>query len=434
MATGPRKPGTGTQGRDAESGIARATAEALPLLPFDVEEFRLHLSRWFRAHARELPWRGIQDPYATWLSEIMLQQTRVATVMDRYREFLIRFPTLTALAEAEEADVLALWSGLGYYRRARMLHRGAQFVLRELEGKLPQTAAELRTLPGIGDYTAAAVASIAFGESVAVLDGNVERVLLRVLGLAEDRSGKGRAHLSAVAQRLVPASVGSIAESVGSDLSSKRNQPPGKHSNPPGKHNEAMMELGATLCLPRSPLCLQCPVVDFCKTRGEHRTAPRGKPQSRQIAHLLAVRKRGTRTEVLLERRAREASLMPGMLELPPLPLDAAAHREPVLRVRHSITDTSYYVEIFTESAAGVAPADPEESLAFAEELEVPESQDASAAPSSPAFERESSGALCRAVPASDEDLRWHSISTLRALPLTGLARKVLLRLRLMTV
>ena len=129
-----------------------------------------------------LPWRGIRNPYATWLSEIMLQQTRVATVMDRYSEFLQRFPTIAALAAAPEEDVLALWSGLGYYRRARMLHRGAQFVERELGGVLPRSAVELRTLPGVGEYTAAAIASIAFGESVAVLDGNVERVLLRLLG------------------------------------------------------------------------------------------------------------------------------------------------------------------------------------------------------------------------------------------------------------
>src|SRR5579875_1638794 len=190
--------------------------------PLEPEDFRRALMPWYREHARELPWRGIRNPYATWLSEIMLQQTRVATVIDRYVHFLHRFPTIAALAEAPEDAVLALWSGLGYYRRARMLHRGAQFVQRELNGELPRTAAELRTLPGVGEYTAAAIASIAFGESVAVLDGNVERVLLRVLGLAEDRSGKARARLSAAAQALVPES-------------SKRKE----RSNPPGDHNQA---------------------------------------------------------------------------------------------------------------------------------------------------------------------------------------------------
>src|SRR5579875_1980212 len=198
------------------------TESELSIQPLDPEPFRKALSTWFRKHARDLPWRGIHNPYATWLSEIMLQQTRVATVIDRYVHFLHRFPTIDALAAAHEDEVLGLWSGLGYYRRARMLHRGTQFVERELKGELPRTAAELRTLPGVGEYTAAAIASIAFGESVAVLDGNVERVLLRLLGLAEDRSGKARARLSAAAQALVPES-------------SKRKE----RSNPPGDHNQA---------------------------------------------------------------------------------------------------------------------------------------------------------------------------------------------------
>ena len=283
----------------------RASDEAsvadAPLLHVSPLAFRKSLAAWYSRHARELPWRGIKDPYATWLSEIMLQQTRVATVIERYGEFLTRFPTIRALAEAEESDVLALWSGLGYYRRARMLHRGAQFVTRELNGELPRTSEKLRTLPGVGDYTSAAIASIAFRESIAVVDGNVERVLFRILGLPEDRSGAARKHLTKVAQSLVPARP---------EKSSR--------TNPAGDHNQAMMELGATICTPRSPLCMQCPVVDFCKTRGVHATPARGKQQSRTVAHLLALRKRGVTTEVLLERRAASSSLMPGMLELPP--------------------------------------------------------------------------------------------------------------------
>ena len=277
-----------------------------------------------------LPWRGVEDPYATWLSEIMLQQTRVATVIDRYKEFLQRFPTIHELAVAGEEDVLALWSGLGYYRRARMLHRGAQFVDREFGGKLPRSSAKLRTLPGVGEYTAAAIASIAFGESVAVLDGNVERVLLRVLGQAEQKGAKARARLAEAAQALMPAA-------------SRRSS----GENAPGDHNQAMMELGATICLPRAPLCLQCPVVELCRTRGEHPTGARAKMQSRTVAHLLAVRKRGVATEVLLERRAADASLMAGMLELPALPLGSTQGREPVLRLRHAITNTNYYVQVF---------------------------------------------------------------------------------------
>src|SRR5579875_2637988 len=180
------------------------TESELSIQPLDPEPFRKALSTWFRKHARDLPWRGIHNPYATWLSEIMLQQTRVATVIDRYAHFLYRFPTIASLAAAHEDEVLGLWSGLGYYRRARMLHRGAQFVHRELKGELPRTAAELRTLPGVGEYTAAAIASIAFGESVAVLDGNVERVLFRLLGLPESKSATTHTLLLQVANDLVP--------------------------------------------------------------------------------------------------------------------------------------------------------------------------------------------------------------------------------------
>jgi A/G-specific adenine glycosylase len=354
-------------------------------LEFSPLSFRRRLSAWYRENARVLPWRGVNDPYATWLSEIMLQQTRVATVIDRYREFLRRFPTIHDLAVADEADVLALWSGLGYYRRARMLHRGAQFVERELGGKLPRSVAKLRTLPGVGEYTAAAIASISFGESVAVLDGNVERVLLRVLGRPEEKGAKARARLVDAAQALMPAA-------------SRRSS----GENAAGDHNQAMMELGATICLPRTPLCLQCPVMEMCATRGEHATGTRKKMQSRTVAHLLAIRKRGVVTEVLLERRAAETSLMAGMLELPVLPLGATLGREPVLRLRHAITNTNYYVQIFSE---GVLP------------------QGEIAGP--PLMER---------ILAAKGDLKWVQTTKLGQQPLTGLARKALQRLNLMAV
>ena len=143
---------------------------------------RQRLLQWYLAHARDLPWRESRDPYRVWLSEIMLQQTRVAAVIAHYHEFLRRFPTVEKLAAAREASVLAAWSGLGYYRRARMLHAAAKVVVREKGGKFPATAKDLRALPGVGRYTAAAIASIAFGEPAAVVDGNVERVLQRVRG------------------------------------------------------------------------------------------------------------------------------------------------------------------------------------------------------------------------------------------------------------
>ncbi len=353
-------------------------------LHFSPLRLRRRLRAWYTQHARALPWRGTRDPYAIWLSEIMLQQTRVTTVMDRYVEFLLRFPTIHDLAVAEEEAVLALWSGLGYYRRARMLHRGAQFVEREFGGKLPTTVARLRMLPGVGDYTAAAIASIAFGQSVAVLDGNVERVLLRILGQAEQKSTSARGRLLRAAQQLMPPSSRNPAR-----------------ENQPGDHNQAMMELGALLCLPRAPLCSQCPVWEMCKTRGEHPTGPRTAMQSRTAAHLLALRKRGVVTEVLLERRPMDAGLLPGMAELPPLPLDAVQGREPILRLRHAITNTNYYVQVFSE---GIKPGGP------------------------------SAASLLKRVLATPAERSWVATSHLIQQPLTGVTRKTLQRLNLMSV
>jgi A/G-specific adenine glycosylase len=334
---------------------------------------------WYKDHARELPWRGVSDPYRTWLSEVMLQQTRVAAVVEHYETFLRRFPTMLSLALAPESEVLAIWSGLGYYKRARLLHKTAQFLTTERGGELPPTAAELRTLPGIGEYTSAAIASIAFGESIAVVDGNVERVLLRLTGRPEIKSAQGRAFVQHQASALVP----------------KRRTSEGV--NLAGDHNQAMMELGATLCLPRNPLCLHCPVYSMCKTRGEHITPPRAAQLSRPAAYLLSLQKRGRLTEVLLELRPDNASLMPGMYELPPLPQDAVQGREPLLRLRHAITNTNYYVQIF-------AAHGPDDS------------------------------GLRRAVPAAKSDLHWVLTSRLATLPLTGLARKALQRLDVMAV
>jgi A/G-specific adenine glycosylase len=349
--------------------------------PIELEPalFRRRLMSWYRMHARELPWRGISDPYRTWVSEVMLQQTRVAAVIEHYNDFLRRFPTIPALALAREEEVLAAWSGLGYYRRARMLHKAAKFIIEERGGVLPGTAAELRTLPGIGEYTCAAIASIAFGESVPVLDGNVERVLLRLLGRPEEGTTISRSFLQRQAAALVP-----------------RRRVDDK-TNAAGDHNQAMMELGATICLPKAPLCLNCPVFSMCKTRGEHVTLLRAAQRSRLVAHLLSLRKHGTVTQVLLERRADDVSLMAGMYELPPLPLDVVEGREPLLRLRHSITNTNYYVQVF-------APIGPKDR------------------------------ALRRAVPAAKADLHWVRTSRLLSLPLTGLARKILQRLDVMEV
>src|ERR1017187_1446228 len=268
----------------------------------DPGDFRGRLMAWYRTQARDLPWRNSNDPYHIWVSEIMLQQTRVAAVIEHYNEFLRRFPTLLALSLAPEADVLAAWSGLGYYRRARMLHKAAQFIVLEREGRLPASSVELRTLPGIGEYTAAAIASIAFGEAVAVVDGNVERVILRLTGQPNEATAATRAFIRAQAHALVPhaALLSSQLDShfvsvpvsrphtAGAWDASERialaasahptaqagGEDPRPHltDNAAGDHNQAMMELGATVCLPHAPLCLQCPVHALCRTRGEHGT------------------------------------------------------------------------------------------------------------------------------------------------------------------
>jgi A/G-specific adenine glycosylase len=312
----------------------------------------------------------------------MLQQTRVAAVIEHYTAFMRKFPTVVALALADESEVLAAWSGLGYYRRARMLHKAAQFCTQEMGGVLPRGSIELRTLPGIGEYTSAAVASIAFGESIAVVDGNVERVVFRIMGQPEDVSAKGRTFVRDVAGALVPPNRLPIK------MQGRRDQ-----VNAPGDHNQAMMELGAMICLPRAPLCLECPVYALCRTKGEHITVPRGKQQSRPADYLLAIRKVGTATEVQLVKRPAEASLMAGMYELPALPIDAAGDTEPMLRLRHSITNTNYYVQIFAETRA-----------------------------------------LKRETVAAESDLNWVRTNKLGEMPLTGLARKVLMRLGVMVV
>ncbi|MFZ0298815.1 MAG: A/G-specific adenine glycosylase [Candidatus Sulfotelmatobacter sp.] len=280
--------------------------------------FRKKLLAWYERHRRDLPWRANRDPYRVWLSEIMLQQTRVAAVIEHYQEFLRRFPTVEKLAAAREASVLAAWSGLGYYRRARMLHAAAKVVVREHGGKFPATAETWRALPGIGRYTAAAIASIAFEEPAAVVDGNVERVLQRLSGT-----------------RLAEEDLWNAAEVL---LDTKH----------PGDFNQAMMELGAVVCTPRAPACLTCPVMELCATRGE--MPPLAKPtrQKKREIHYALHRRDG---EVFLIRRPTSASLMPGMWELPELK-SANGAAGPSLTLRHSITVTDYSVSVWLGAAA----------------------------------------------------------------------------------
>ena len=247
--------------------------------------FSTKLLRWFERAKRDLPWREEpRVPYRVWISEVMLQQTRVEVVIPYYRRFLRRFPTLKSLAEAPLDDVLALWSGLGYYRRARNLHRAA----RACDGALPRTAAALRELPGFGPYTAAAVASLAFGAEVPLVDGNVARVLARVFRL----EGDARAQSWKLAAELLP-------------------------RGRAGEFNEALMELGATVCTPRSPRCTICTIRTLCRGRDEPERfpTPRQRPDRPLLEWqaLALVRRDGA---VLLARRP-EGALFAGLWDLP---------------------------------------------------------------------------------------------------------------------
>lgn len=209
----------------------------------NVRRLRKQLLGWFRQFQRDLPWRRSKDPYRIWLSEIMLQQTRVAAVIPYYERFLERFPDVNALASAPQDEVLRLWSGLGYYSRARNLQHAAKQIVAKHGGVFPQEKANALELPGIGRYTAAAILSIAYGAKHAVLDGNVARVLARLLAVRGDlRDAKRWQGLQKQADALL-------------DLKS------------PGDWNQAMMELGATLCTPRAPQCLLCPIAQFCRAR-----------------------------------------------------------------------------------------------------------------------------------------------------------------------
>jgi A/G-specific adenine glycosylase len=214
--------------------------------------FALRVVQWQQKHGRkELPWQCTRDPYRVWLSEIMLQQTQVGTVREYYGRFLARFPDHATLAEAELDEVLALWSGLGYYSRARNLHRCAQEVRDRFGGEFPRTAASLQTLPGIGRSTAAAIASFCFGERVAILDGNVKRVLSRVLGFDADLSiASSERALWALAEGLLP------LEKL------DQNMP---------RYTQGLMDIGATVCLSRNPLCDACPLEDRCVARLERK-------------------------------------------------------------------------------------------------------------------------------------------------------------------
>jgi A/G-specific adenine glycosylase len=206
-----------------------------------LSEIAEYLLAWYERHARQLPWRGHPDPYAIWVSEIMLQQTRVETVIPYFTHWMERFPTILSLAQASEQEILQVWEGLGYYSRARNLHRAAKQVSDHWNGRLPSTRQELESLPGIGAYTAGAIASIAFGQDEAALDGNIRRVLARIFNVdLPARSPQGERHLWELARQILP-------------------------QGRAGDFNQALMDLGATICTPQSPTCLICPVSAMCQ-------------------------------------------------------------------------------------------------------------------------------------------------------------------------
>ena len=337
--------------------LKRATKTNIP-------KFRQDILEWFEANARDLPWRRSSEPYPIWVSEIMLQQTRVAAVLDHYARFMGQFPSIFALALAREEEVLAAWSGLGYYRRAKLLHRASQFIVREHQGSLPRTSEELRKLPGIGEYTAAAIASIAFGQPIAVIDGNVQRVIQRVFQSKEVATAQWiRDHADALLYR-----------------------------ERAGDFNQSIMELGATVCLPKKPRCLHCPVHGICSTRGEHAAQPRKQMRSRQIAYALLCRSARGAKHVLLEQRSQSAKQMPGMWELPEVAMQESDQKRVELTLRHAITVTNYYVRVLR--------------------LPVREGD--------------------RRLADNNSRRKWIKLSELDRVPLTGLSRKVLQRMKIM--
>jgi len=243
------------------------------------EAIRSVLGKWFRRKGRPLPWRKSGDPYAIWVSEVMLQQTRVATVIPYYQRFLQAFPTVTDLARAPLERVLQLWSGLGYYRRARHLRQAAREVVRRFGGAIPRDYEQIRSLPGVGDYTARAILSIAFDQPYTLLDGNVARVLSRLAALQGNLHQPGfRRAVQAELQLLL----------------ARRS---------PGNFNQALMELGQTLCLPRTPQCAACPVRSWCRgyKSGQPQIYPQPRPRRAPETHYLAaaILRRGARVAMV---------------------------------------------------------------------------------------------------------------------------------------
>ncbi len=288
-----------------------------------IELFRHDLLSWFDQYQRNLPWRGTRDPYTLWISEIMLQQTRVAAVIPYFERFLARFPDFHSLAEAPESDVLAQWAGLGYYHRARNLRKAACLIRNH--GAFPDSYVEIRALPGVGDYTAAAVASMAFGLLHPVVDGNVLRVVTRLHDDASDiASGRGRKRVTQLASVLL-------------DVSR------------PGDFNQAIMELGATVCFPNNPQCLVCPVASLCaaRKRGNQHIRPVKTAKTKSLEERRIVFWIEEAGRLLVWQRPESSRLMPGFWELPEhSELPQVAVGETLGTFRHTITFRNYRFDV----------------------------------------------------------------------------------------
>ena len=305
-----------------------------------IRRLRAPILAWYRRRKRDLPWRRTSDPYAIWVSEVMLQQTTVAAVVPYYERFLDRFPDPAALASASEEDVLAAWSGLGYYRRARALREGAIAVMERHGGRLPEGTEALLELPGVGRYTAGAIQSVAFGRARPVVDGNVKRVYSRLFALEGT-------------PREIETRCWSIAEAL-------------VRGRSPGNLNQAVMELGATVCVPKNPRCPSCPLSRWCLARREGRTAelPASRKAAAPRALEIAVAWIEDRGRVLLERK-RTGGALRGAWDLPMTRGLAERHGldlrlgAPIARVRHAILDTRLAITVRRGSiAARPAPSE----------------------------------------------------------------------------
>ncbi len=304
---------------------------------------RQNLLGWYDRAGRDLPWRHTRDPYAVWVSEVMLQQTRVDTVIPYYERFLERFPTTRALAEADEDTVLSHWSGLGYYRRARLLHAGVREVVAQYGGQVPADAEARRALPGVGRYTAGAIGSIAFDKEEPVVDGNVTRVLARLMRIQTPvGTSTTTRRLWEEAARLVP-------------------------GERPGDLNQALMELGATVCTLRQPRCESCPVAESCEAlaHGEVERLPvprpRKAPKEIKLNAVVATRGRGSDKQVWLVKG--DQPLFGGLWSLPMAEgsastilaeagLRARLETDPIAKIDHVLTHRRLTIEVFRAASA----------------------------------------------------------------------------------